>query len=487
MSDVTVTGLVITNSQITGTTAVVRAYRDQSFIDSNGKAVIKGVPGSSDFFTFVPCTVAGNQISCPSFVLPSTTDSSRPSARVTLCLYDSNNRNQLATLYTWIVPPSPVSQTVQQLQLYTAGRPRPLGDAYMTRDQVVRYFNGSLFSGKATPNAAGIGKSSMNVADPVFVETTDPRNSDQRTPPDGSVTDAKVAGGISPAKIAGTAVVTSDPRLAGIGSYLFAALAALVSLVVGSIEFVTDQLRGLYYKTMQGMWVSLTGRANLADFYASGDSTQVITTGTNAAGVTINVSDGSTFRANQGIYVAGAGAAGVAYIGTVQSVSGNAVTVAPATSTSVAAGTLVQHDDGAAINAALAAVTNRYGGDVYAPNGYYRSNGPLDGTTNSIITFPQVRQSEAPMRTVRLLGESYGLYSITGQSPALTQGVVIAASSVNTGAGTQPQLKPTRRPPRTSCRRTSRPSTRSSKTSSLCSRPIPCSRDCNSTMRRPRR
>ena len=65
MSDVTVTGLVITNSQITGTTAVVRAYRDQSFIDSNGKAVIKGVPGSSDFFTFVPCTVAGNQISMP--------------------------------------------------------------------------------------------------------------------------------------------------------------------------------------------------------------------------------------------------------------------------------------------------------------------------------------------------------------------------------------------------------------------------------------
>src|SRR5947209_10541463 len=177
MSDVTVTGLQIINAQVTGATAVVRAYYDQSFIDSNGKTVIGGVSDGPSFFTFVPCTVAGNQISCPSFVLPSTTDSSRPSARVTLYLYDSNNRNQLATLYTWIVPPSPASQTVQQLQLYTAGRPRPLGDAYMTRAQVVQYFNGSLFANPATTTARGVGKSSMDVVDPVFVETTDPRNS----------------------------------------------------------------------------------------------------------------------------------------------------------------------------------------------------------------------------------------------------------------------------------------------------------------------
>ena len=46
------------------------------------------------------------------------------------------------------------------------------------------------------------------------VDTTDSRLSDTRTPTDSSVTDAKItAGGLSPSKITGTAVITSDSRL----------------------------------------------------------------------------------------------------------------------------------------------------------------------------------------------------------------------------------------------------------------------------------
>jgi hypothetical protein len=46
------------------------------------------------------------------------------------------------------------------------------------------------------------------------VDGSDSRLSDQRTPLDGSVTDAKItAGGLSPGKVAGTAVITTDSRL----------------------------------------------------------------------------------------------------------------------------------------------------------------------------------------------------------------------------------------------------------------------------------
>ena len=60
----------------------------------------------------------------------------------------------------------------------------------------------------ASTNVHGI----ANTAD--LVVTTDARLSDQRTPLDGSVTDAKiVVGGLSPTAITGTAVITTDGRL----------------------------------------------------------------------------------------------------------------------------------------------------------------------------------------------------------------------------------------------------------------------------------
>src|SRR5690349_17585498 len=54
-----------------------------------------------------------------------------------------------------------------------------------------------------------------------------------------------------------------------------------------------------------------------APYYGSGSSATTTTTGANGAGTTINVADGSSFSANQGVYITGAGAAGAAYVGTV--------------------------------------------------------------------------------------------------------------------------------------------------------------------------
>lgn len=93
-----------------------------------------------------------------------------------------------------------------------------------------------------------------------------------------------------------------------------------------------------------------------------------------------------------------------------------------------------------AINNAISAVSGLYGGTVYFPNGRYKITGTPGGSTNSVLTYPVVRQSEAATRTIRLLGETYGLFSIAGQSPAAVQGVVIDATAVLAGSGSQPAI-----------------------------------------------
>jgi hypothetical protein len=66
-----------------------------------------------------------------------------------------------------------------------------------------------------------------------------------------------------------------------------------------------------------------------APYYGSGSS--ATTSGSAAGGATtITLADASTFRANQGIFVRGAGVGGIDYVGTVQMVAGNVVTFSPA-------------------------------------------------------------------------------------------------------------------------------------------------------------
>ena len=103
----------------------------------------------------------------------------------------------------------------------------------------------------------------------------------------------------------------------------------------------------------------------------------------------------STFTANEGVYIAGAGAAGAAYIGTVVTCTGTTLTVTPATSTSVSSSNKVQHDESAAFNAALSAL-NTTGGTIYLPDGTYLVNGPLQDTSgaNAIIPMPKVNSGQ---------------------------------------------------------------------------------------------
>lgn len=140
-----------------------------------------------------------------------------------------------------------------------------------------------------------------------------------------------------------------------------------------------------------GSAASLTVNLDAAPYYGIGSSTTTTTTGTNASGAsTINVASSSSFSASQGVYIAGAGAAGANYIGTVQSVpNGTSIVVSPAISTTVSAGAKVQHDNTAAFNSAIAAVVTAGGGTIDLPDvDTYRVNGAFDARTNSVITFP---------------------------------------------------------------------------------------------------
>ena len=107
--------------------------------------------------------------------------------------------------------------------------------------------------------------------------------------------------------------------------------------------------------------------------YAVQRDNRTKTVGTTAPGTAVTLAADIQLLAGQGVFIAGAGAAGANYIGTVASCTGTALVVTPATSTSVSAGARVQHDDTAAIQASLDSLALT-GGTILLPPGFYRCN-----------------------------------------------------------------------------------------------------------------
>jgi len=243
-------------------------------------------------------------------------------------------------------------------------------------------------------------------------------------------------------------------------------------------------------------------------YASTDDYTTTNTTGTNAPGTTINVASCATFTANQGVFIQDAGAvltgrtgttangsfqitstssiasigsgalitgtnipAGTRvqsasgttvymlqaatganggltftnpYIGTVVGCNGTTLTVTPATTTSVSTGTLVQHDEGAAINAAvnqvatLTALTGVNSGTVWFPTAPYLVNGVLQDTSgaNAVIKMPTLVNYGTVLPIVSLQG--FGPRSILiGGSPfaaaSTTQSTATIWSSIPQG------------------------------------------------------
>lgn len=123
-------------------------------------------------------------------------------------------------------------------------------------------------------------------------------------------------------------------------------------------------------------------------------TTTTTTSGTFAAGASGAVASCATFRVGMGVLIVGAGTAGANYVGAVLTCVGTTLTVNPATSTSVAGGTLVQHDETAAFLAAFNAIAtnSQLTGTIWCPDGIYLVNGPRLDTSgaNAILPVPTI-------------------------------------------------------------------------------------------------
>lgn len=202
--------------------------------------------------------------------------------------------------------------------------------------------------------------------------------------------------------------------------------------------------------------VKITGIASLAVSFAAQPAlgsvtagvvtncwTEGATTGTATTGGTttsVAVLSSATYSANQGVYLAGAGAAGIDYIGTVVSVPDSThVVVTPAVSTNVSA-VLFQHDETAAFQGVVTA-NAATGADVYLPgpeaglygvyniNGPYQDPGAIATHCDCVIQAPNIPASTVSQDQV-VFNFHGDRYPIHGWVPAAS-----TISTLKTGGG----------------------------------------------------
>lgn len=163
----------------------LRIYSSHTFTTSDGKSVIYNEIGGTSFYFTTSCTAASNVLTCASFTLPSTTDSSQRTATYSGVLYDSR-RNEIARLFTrWRLEPSTTPITYKEWEGSNLAPSPRLGDHYYTVAQMDARLNALPTAPLATVLIAGRGKLStaaVDVSNPIFVSDTDPRMTNARTP-----------------------------------------------------------------------------------------------------------------------------------------------------------------------------------------------------------------------------------------------------------------------------------------------------------------
>lgn len=383
------------------------------FIAADTTAVMCGSQGGS-WFVEVDCTVVGSDLIVAPITLY-TTDDSNTSTVEASGLFVVNGARRDFLFQNWVITSTlGGTPTFAMLWLYNqqAVPSASMDSAYLTAPRVAALIAAAI-NGVVVP--------------PEFVVyTSDWANLDQ------AVSAAILAGG-------GTVVVdVATP----IGSS-FSTTTTVNLLFVGQ-----GRITGSSSLTIEGaldappqaifdpaMTVLFTYTRELYSEWWNSAGLAATTTGSISNGSSsLTVASADGYKVGQGIYIAGAGAAGVSLVTRITAINGNVLTLANAASTLVA-GALVQHDDTAAILATMAAgFTGR--GAVIRLNGYYRINGPYDGTSNAILTLPNNTSANEPYAMV-FEGPAP---QISSENAGATRGAVWDYSDARTGAGTEPSF-----------------------------------------------
>lgn len=174
---ITLSAAQIPNVQAGAGTYELRVWLDRTLVDSAGIVWPVGAVDSPSNYKSVTCALASTTVTCNTFALASTVDAQEGNlAKYTAKLY-RNNAPLLLYNKPFALPASLGSSvTWEQIWRYNNTVPnRVLDNEYYTKNQVNALYTGSIFSNPATTLTRGVGKISVGAADPVFVETTDPR------------------------------------------------------------------------------------------------------------------------------------------------------------------------------------------------------------------------------------------------------------------------------------------------------------------------
>lgn len=152
---VTISSVQIPNWTHGGTTAKLQIVSNQSFFNSNGVQILRGSAATLSFYKDITCTVSVNTVTCPSFTIDSTTDSSVPAATYTAYLYDAKNIKRAEYLANFKVPHT-FGSTMNWLAIATYSKTlaRPLPSTYYTADQINQLIDAGAGVGEPGPPGA---------------------------------------------------------------------------------------------------------------------------------------------------------------------------------------------------------------------------------------------------------------------------------------------------------------------------------------------
>lgn len=186
-TDITVSSFTTSGVyQQADTVVQLRLFYSETFVDSLSNVIVGGPVGGASFFKSVTCTLnqSTKVVTCPSFTIPSTTDSSKTHVTLSGALFGGKTASALAqrtspALFSnWKIPTSlGTTVTYAQLNTYNAARPLPSNPTYLNRDEVANLIagTGQINAGVIVKGVTALSVAPVSATSPIAVGDNDPR------------------------------------------------------------------------------------------------------------------------------------------------------------------------------------------------------------------------------------------------------------------------------------------------------------------------